>query len=354
MKGVPTFVVGTGRCGSTMLSNMLNEHPRVLSLSEFFSLITGGSGGLDPFSPERMDGREFWSIVSAITPFTTFCLQKQISSSEWLYPFDSPAARFSRQTGVPSILLATFSLLTERLDELFDLARDEVVGWPLRTSGEHYGALFAWLAGHFGKRLWVERSGAALFWIDQLVQMFPDARFIHIVRDGRDAAISMQGHPAFRVLFIKNALAQFLEVDPLESSDRTHIDRVPGELLPFLPEQFDVEAFCAYRTPLALGGTLWSQQIEVGMKVLNKLPPDRLLTLRYEDFFANPKRQLDSFAAFLGKDFLDEKWSAQCAATVRTPRSTWRDLPEDAASALTEACRPGFELLRDAGVEYDC
>ena len=31
----PTFVVGTGRCGSTMLSNMLREHPKVLSLSEF-------------------------------------------------------------------------------------------------------------------------------------------------------------------------------------------------------------------------------------------------------------------------------------------------------------------------------
>jgi hypothetical protein len=38
---------------------------------------------------------------------------------------------------------------------------------------------------------------------------------------------------------------------------------------------------------------------------------------------------------------------------VRKPRSTWRDLPHDEASALTEACRPGFELLRQAGVEYE-
>jgi hypothetical protein len=34
-----TFVVGTGRCGSTMLSAMLREHPDVLSMSEFFGTL---------------------------------------------------------------------------------------------------------------------------------------------------------------------------------------------------------------------------------------------------------------------------------------------------------------------------
>ena len=65
----PTFIVGTGRCGSTMLSNMLREHPKVLSLSEFLpSLLTfqtltrlsalnqsmdSGSGRLSPVSRRR-------------------------------------------------------------------------------------------------------------------------------------------------------------------------------------------------------------------------------------------------------------------------------------------------------------
>ena len=33
------IVVSTGRCGSTMLSNMLRLNPEILSLSEFFSLL---------------------------------------------------------------------------------------------------------------------------------------------------------------------------------------------------------------------------------------------------------------------------------------------------------------------------
>jgi hypothetical protein len=30
------FIIGTGRCGSTLLSRMLRLHPRVLELSELF------------------------------------------------------------------------------------------------------------------------------------------------------------------------------------------------------------------------------------------------------------------------------------------------------------------------------
>ena len=37
--GPGVFVVSTGRCGSTMLSNMLRLNPGILSLSEFFSLL---------------------------------------------------------------------------------------------------------------------------------------------------------------------------------------------------------------------------------------------------------------------------------------------------------------------------
>src|SRR6516162_438273 len=83
---VPTFVVGTGRCGSTMLSNMLRKHPKVLSLSEFFSMVAAASGKEDAYSPGSMDGRRFWSIVAAISPMPKFGFRHRIPMPEWLYP----------------------------------------------------------------------------------------------------------------------------------------------------------------------------------------------------------------------------------------------------------------------------
>jgi putative sulfotransferase len=351
---IPTFVVGTGRCGSTMLSNMLREHPQVLSLSEFFAwLVDSGTRLTQTFAPGSMSGQRFWEIVAAINPVNSFGYLHRIPCDEQLYPYDSHAARFSSQTGVPAILITTLPHLTDDHDALFDILQDEVRTWPSASAREHYEHLFRWLAAHFDKSLWVERSGAALHMLEHYRSTFPDARFIHIARDGRDVAISMQGHLGMRLYFLMSSIAQYLGVDPLESSDRTHIDRVPENLRPFLPEHFNADAFRAMRMPLSLCGQYWTFQVETGLNALRTIQKDRLLTLRYEDILAEPKIQLDRIAAFLGDEIVDEAWAARCAATVRKPRSTWRGLSVEEARALTEACRPGFELLREAGVQYD-
>jgi putative sulfotransferase len=120
-----------------------------------------------------------------------------------------------------------------------------------------------------------------------------------------------------------------------------------------LPESFDASALRTLALPPTLGAEFWSQQIEAGLKALSALPEERLLTLRYEDLLCEPKAQLDTLAAFLGQDLLDDAWSTRCAAAVGKPQSSWRDLPEETARALTDACRPAFAQLRAAGVNYD-
>jgi putative sulfotransferase len=349
---VPTFIVGTGRCGSTMLSNMLREHPKVLSLSEFFAVVTDGARSSAPFDPVPIDGEQFWSMIATVAPMPTFIMGKGIPCDEWLYPCDSSDARFSRETGVPAILTTTLPHLTPDHDALFDALSHEVTKWPIAAIGHQYRRLFGWLAEHFGKQLWVERSGAGLGMAAYLVAIFPEARFVHIARDGRDAALSMRKHKAFVLGVGLNLLTQSLGVDPLESDDRTYLDRVPVELLPLLPERVDAATLDSFSVSLELCGSFWTQQIESGLKMLSALPANSLLTLRYEDFSSDPKAQIDRLAAFLGTEFVDEEWSNRCATNVKSPRSTWRDLPGEEARALTEACRPGFELLREVGVEY--
>lgn len=348
----PVFVVGTGRCGSTMLSNMLREHSHVLSLSEFFAFVIAINHLRETLYSGSIDGRKFWEIISAITPEFKFFLKHGAVFSEWLYPYDDPFARFSRATGVPGILLTTLPHLTKDHERLFDLLRQEVSGWPTATMPEHYSRLFGWLAQRFGKRLWVERSGASLAHVGHLSSAFPDARFVHVVRDGRDAALSVQEHLGLRMGMIGMAIAEILGGKPFAPVDPSRIHELPPELRPFVPENFDDDAFRAYRVPLPSCGAFWAQQIIRGLKLLDQIPAESRLTLRYEDFFVDPKGRLDTLAAFLGEDVIDEDWSARSAATVRPPRSTWRDLPEDEARALTEACLPGFEALREMGVAY--
>ncbi len=348
----PTFIVGTGRCGSTMLSNMLREHPKVLSLSEFFGYVAEGQLA-EAFTCDRIDGPRFWAIIAAISPLAEFCSRNRIAVPESLYDRDAPGNRFSWDSGVPAVLMTTLPHLTDDHDALFDLLKGEVSQWSSSTIGEKYERLFSWLAAKFRKNFWVERSGTSLLFCAQILATFPEAKFIHAVRDGRDAAISMHQHLGLRLVLGMNALQQFLGIDPIESTDRTHLDRVPEYLRGFLPESFDANALRNFDVPLPLCGEFWQQQIDTGLKTLCTLPADHLLTLRYEDFFQDAKGQLDTLAAFLDEEFVDEDWSARCAASVRKPRSTWRDLPEDEACALTEACRPGFEALAAAGVEYE-
>src|SRR5580658_3590333 len=67
-----TIVLGTGRCGSTMLSHLLAMHPEVLSMSEFWNCFEEYA---DEFAREAntvlpghdMTGAEFWGrLINSI------------------------------------------------------------------------------------------------------------------------------------------------------------------------------------------------------------------------------------------------------------------------------------------------
>ena len=108
----PVLVLSTGRCGSTMVSNMLNLHPRVLSLSEFFTCI-----GLKTFRPRRPTGDWMWKLYSQQSYRTRLLLREPFE--ELIYPFDDPESRFTR-SDVPPIACAALPHLTKDHDTLFD------------------------------------------------------------------------------------------------------------------------------------------------------------------------------------------------------------------------------------------
>jgi hypothetical protein len=95
-------------------------------------------------------------------------------------------------------------------------------------------SLFDPLAARAGKRTWVEHSPRNMIPADTLASLLPDAKFIHVVRDGRDQACSIVRLP-FRG------------------------DTVTGEL------------------------GLWARDLKLAEQGTRSLPADRLLVMQLED-----------------------------------------------------------------------
>lgn len=345
----PVFVVGTGRCGSTLLSRFLAMHPDVLSLSELLVFATDLGGRIaEAFPAGEVDGAALWRVLGGVHPRQTLMLRQDVMMAEALYR-PGPGRRFTAQTGIPAIAATTLPHLTDAPDDLYDALEAFAHTLGPAPIGAQYTALFDHLRDQRGARLWVERSGGSLRLVRRLREHFPHARFVHIVRDGRDAAISMSQHLGFRLALAGAQLTEILGVDPYESDDRTWEADVPDELLPYLPERFDPAFFRADATALPLCGHYWSGEITTGLAELAGLSDSQLLTVRYEDLLTAPVAELDRFFRFVlrGEPGLDLQ---ACSATVRRPASDWRALPPRVAAELDRACRPGAVALEAAGL----
>ena len=345
----PIFVVGTGRCGSTMISNMLREHPKILSISEFFTFITDLGSLIPPAFPvDTISNSQFREILGAFYRKQNIMIRNYVEMDEFLYPF-TLSSRYTRETGVPALLQTTLPHLTHEHDAIFDETMVFVETLPDATIYQHYLRLFEWLKRRFDKQIWVERSGSSLR-IAHRLQQFPNAKFIHLIRDGRDCSISMSRHYGFRMALIAFQLTEVLGCDPFEDENRVLEADLFDELIPFLPEYFDANAFRNYEMSPSFCGHYWSGELKAGFDVLSQLPSDRVLTLYYEDFLAHPEDLVRTLIQFIGPEFVDDAWIAKAASLVRpSAKSSWKNLAPQELRLLEKACEPGFEIMSRIG-----
>ncbi|MEZ4385428.1 MAG: sulfotransferase [Nannocystaceae bacterium] len=345
----PVVVVGTGRCGSTLLSEMLRAHPEVASISEFFSFITD-LGALIPeaFPAEPVSGAAFWELVAGRHPRQNLLLRHGLRMEEVLYP---PAPRRDLiEAGIPALLLTTLPHLCDDPEATFAALAAEVPTWPCAPIDDHYRALFAALRRRFDRAIWVERSGGTLRIAHRLIATFPEARFVHVIRDGRNTAISMSRHIGFRMALIHFQLLELLGVDPFQDDDRSEIEDLSDELAALLPEAFSAKAFWSYDLAPSLCGHYWAGEVRDGLAALATLAPERLLTIGYEELLDHPWETVTRLGEFLDVGAPDPRWLAAATAMVGHGRSDWRALPERARRELSEACAPGFAALARAGI----
>lgn len=113
-------------------------------------------------------------------------------------------------------------------------------------------------ARHYDKKRWGEKTPGNLFYADVILDMFPDARFLYMVRDPRAGVASMQRVSLFPDTTVFNALSR-----------RKH-DVAGRELL------------------------------------VRNVPPSQRLTIRYEDLVRHPKASTQAVCRFLEETFTPE------------------------------------------------
>lgn len=351
MRPRPVIVLGTGRCGSTLLSTMLRDHPEVVSISELFSFVTDFGMRIERAFPNHpVTGEEFWAILAEPQPRQSLVLANGLQMPEVTYPWER--GRYTAADGLPPILQALIPHLDPCApDLLFDALEGQVTARPSGPVGHHYRAFFDDLADRFGKRTWVERSGGSLRLAERLLDTFDEAAIIHLVRDGRDTALSMSRHIGFRMALMCGLQAEFLGVDPFESDDRTEEDDLTEELAAVLPERFDAAAFADLDLPPGLCGHYWSGEIVAGLAALERVPTDRVLTIRYEDLLATPYETAEIVGRFVAGEPCPA-WVERAAGRVESRPPRWPLLPAKDRNELTMACRPGFEALAQRGLDW--
>ena len=337
----PVFVLSTGRCGSTMVSEMLNKHPNILSVSELFSTL-----GLTAFPGRKVNGEWMWRLLN--TPggrMRILARETRDTFSELLYPFDEPGHRFNAAT-LPPVMAITLPHLTDRYEELYDAIGPFVRARPRASAPDHYRALFDWLGVRLGRKVWIERHGGSLLLASRLLRNFPEARVVHVFRDGRETTLSLSRHPAFRFVVGRMNRARRARLDLYKLVERLEghdwitslLDNLQW-LRPIPDSDFDHQA------TLPEFGEFWSRMIETGHRVFGHFPPERLLNLRFEDMQANPERESRRLIRFIAPELENDDWVAEVSKIPRKTSSKFARLDPEMQRAITEACRPGLVRL---------
>jgi Sulfotransferase family len=214
------FVVGCPRSGTTLLQRMLDNHPllAVANDTHFIPRAPSLAEGLDPpLTPELVE----WVLGSQ---------------------------RFYR-LGLP--------------EELVRKAAAHA-----RTYGEFVSALYSELGKLRGKPLAGEKTPDYVQKLPLLHALFPWVKTIHIIRDGRDVALSTMRW--------------------------AHEDRGPGRYRLWQEE------------PLAVCALWWRLQVSTGRTDAERLSPTRYFEVRYEDLVIRPDDTLQELTAFLELPFAPE------------------------------------------------
>jgi hypothetical protein len=223
----PFFIVGAERSGTTMLRLMLNAHPEVVVPSETWFLIDlmnalPLTGPLDTTHQER-------------------ACQVIVSHRRW------------KDMGIPDAVL---------VDRVMRLTRPALA--------DVMSAIYAELLERAQKSRWGDKTPEYVIEIDRLHRVFPESKFLHVIRDARDVSLSLM-KKQWRGTFTVNA------------------------------------------------ARYWSNYVTRGMISGRRLPAGLYREVHYEDIVRDPERSLREICEFLELRYTDDVLHFHRGATEKIP-----------------------------------
>lgn len=233
----PIFIIGTGRCGSTVFHRTLARHPQIAWLSGFCNRLPGCV-----FINRSLMYLQDYPILNRI-------VKKYFPPTETTLYWEYLAPGFS----------TTFRDL--RADDVF-------VGVKQRVHSE--------LKRHLaGKRCRQLHKMTGWPKVEYILNLFPDARFIHLYRDGRAVA---------------NSLLQQKWWQGWKGPDHWRWGR--------LPEHYQKEWEQGNQSFLLLAAIQWKVLMDAYEKVKVQVRPDYYMEVRYEDFISNVRGTMEHVIDF--------------------------------------------------------
>jgi len=211
---VPVHVIGHGRSGTSVFIRLLRKYLQIA------------------FGTESQFVMRYYRRLAHYGDLADEANRRRLLQ-------DICGERWFRRTG------AKFDFATTPEEILADV-REETYAGVL-------DAIFRQLAEHLGMQRWGDKTPEYLHDLPVLYELFPQAKFIHVVRDGRDVALS-------------------------------------GFEMPFGEKNIFMAA-CD-----------WAAAIEKVTQFSQMVPPSQFLEVRYEDFLAEPMQQFERLIRFLEVD----------------------------------------------------
>ncbi|WP_428965080.1 sulfotransferase domain-containing protein [Micromonospora fluostatini] len=303
-----SIIISNGRCGSTLLSDLIAEQPDTLSAQEFFMSVTPWAR-----SQEVITGEEYWAVLAAPKAELATLFRIGLAPKEVRYPATGRWA--GRMTELPRIMAITLSKLTDDPDALFDQLAERVPGFRTQSVAGHHRDFLDLLTTLTGRRRWVERSGGSSHLAPHLLKGFPDCKIVYLTRNWEDTARSMSRHSSFQLIQLRVEFLGRCGVDPFRLAPG---QSVPADLEPFLPDRLTAEALRERgretRRYLGLCAFMTSQADQA----LVDVTPEHLHRMSYEDLVADPVGELTRLGRFL--DFEDApQWAGRVADRVVAP-----------------------------------